>query len=88
MSAMLITTRDYEARRVSPPTMPTKVTEIRTKETTEMLLYEELAKARIRDLEEGVHAGRWRTDARAARTANWRSRVAHWARSRSGRHRP
>jgi hypothetical protein len=53
MSTAVMTTGDFEVRYASP-TVPPGFTEIRIKETDKMLLYEELAKARIRDLEEGV----------------------------------
>jgi hypothetical protein len=83
MSVMPVTTRDYEARRAPLKPAPTKVNEIKVEETAEMLLYEELAKARIQDLEEGVRAQRQRGAARAARAARRWSRVAHWASQRS-----
>jgi hypothetical protein len=80
---MPVTTRDYEARRAPLTAAPTKVNEIKVEETPEMLLYEELAKARIQDLEEGVRAQRYRWDARAVRVARWWSQVPHWVRGRS-----
>jgi hypothetical protein len=86
MSAMPVTTRDYEARRAPLIAAPTKVNEIKVGETPEMLLYEELAKARIQDLEEGVRAQRYRSDARAVRVARRWSRVAQWASGRSRNH--
>jgi hypothetical protein len=83
MSAMPVTTRDYEARRAPLTAVPTKVNEIKVEETAEMLLYEELAKARIRDLEEGVRAQRQRGVIRASRASKRWSRVARWASQRS-----
>jgi hypothetical protein len=83
MSATPVTTRDYEARRAPLTAAPTKVNEIKVEETAEMLLHEELAKARIRDLEEGVRAQRHRSAVRAARAARRWSRVADWASRRS-----
>jgi hypothetical protein len=85
MSVMPVTTRDYEARRAPLTAVPTKVNEIKVEETAEMLLYEELAKARIQDLEEGVRAQRVRGHARAVRAARRWSRVADWASKRSQR---
>ncbi|MBE1498408.1 hypothetical protein H4696_005508 [Amycolatopsis lexingtonensis] len=77
MSVEPVTTRDYEAHTRSEPLQLTK-TEI--EEISEMLLYEELSRARIRDLEEGVRAQRARGSARAVR--RW-SRVARWAARRA-----
>jgi hypothetical protein len=85
MSTMPVTTRDYEARRAPLAAAPTKVNEIKVEETAEMLLYEELAKARIQDLERGARAQQLCGNARAARAARGWSRVAHWALQRSHR---
>ncbi|RSM34685.1 hypothetical protein DMA12_47240 [Amycolatopsis balhimycina DSM 5908] len=79
MSVEPVTAKDYEAR-MSPQLQLTK-TEI--EEISEMLLYEELSRARIRDLEEGVRAQRARGSARAAR--RW-TRVARWATRRAERY--
>ena len=80
MSVEPVTTKDHEARMCGPRLQLTK-TEI--EEISEMLLYEELSRARIRDLEEGVRAQRARGSARAAR--RW-SRVARWAARRAERY--
>ncbi|MFI5591971.1 hypothetical protein ACIA5G_43475 [Amycolatopsis sp. NPDC051758] len=80
MSVEPVTTKDYEAQMCSPELQLTK-TEI--EEISEMLLYEELSRARIRDLEEGVRAQRARGSARAVR--RW-TRVARWANRRVERH--
>lgn len=79
MSVEPVTTRDYEAR-IDEQLQLTK-TEI--EEISEMLLYEELSRARIRDLEEGVRAQRARGSARAVRRWN---RVARWASRRAERY--
>jgi hypothetical protein len=80
MSVEPVTTRDHETRTAGAQLRLTK-TEI--EEISEMLLYEELSRARIRDLEEGVRAQRVRGNARAVR--RW-SRVARWATRRAQRH--
>jgi hypothetical protein len=80
MSVAPVTTRDYEAHTSSEQLQLTK-TEI--EEISEMLLYEELSRARIRDLEEGVRAQRARGSARAVR--RW-TRVARWAAQRAERY--
>ncbi|MEV6908355.1 hypothetical protein [Amycolatopsis sp. NPDC051071] len=82
MTVEPITTRDYEARSGNRTLAPAKLNEIKVEETSEMLLYEELSRARIRDLEEGVRAQRARSGARAARRWN---RVARWAKRRAER---
>ncbi|MCR6487726.1 hypothetical protein M8542_33365 [Amycolatopsis sp. OK19-0408] len=79
MSVEPVTTRDYEAR-IDEQLQLTK-TEI--EEISEMLLYEELSRARIRDIEEGVRAQRARGSARAVR--RW-TRVARWANRRAERY--
>jgi hypothetical protein len=86
MSAMPVTTRDFESRRISLPVVPTKVNEIKVEETAEMLLHEELAKVRIQELEERIRAHRSRADARSARIARRWRRVSRWANERSRRH--
>lgn len=53
------------------------------KELAHMLLYEELARSRIRDLHEDVRYRREARNARAARRWQW---VASWATARSRRH--
>jgi hypothetical protein len=80
MSVEPVTTRDFEAHTRSKQLQLTK-TEI--EEISEMLLYEELSRARIRDLEEGVRAQRARGGARAVR--RW-TRVARWATRRAERY--
>ncbi len=80
MSVEPVTTKDHEARMCRPHLQLTK-TEI--EEISEMLLYEELSRARIRDLEEGVRAQRARGSARAVR--RW-TRVARWASRRAERY--
>ena len=79
MSVEPVTTKDYEVRTC--PRLQLTKTEI--EEISEMLLYEELSRARIRDLEEGVRAQRARGSARAAR--RW-TRVARWAARRAERY--
>ncbi|MEU5260428.1 hypothetical protein [Amycolatopsis sp. NPDC021455] len=79
MSVEPVTAKDYEAR-ICPQLQLTK-TEI--EEISEMLLYEELSRARIRDLEEGIRAQRARGSARAVR--RW-TRVARWAARRAERY--
>jgi hypothetical protein len=79
MSVEPVTAKDYEARMC--PRLQLTKTEI--EEISEMLLYEELSRARIQDLEEGVRAQRARGGARAAR--RW-SRVARWAARRAERY--
>ncbi|OXM59423.1 hypothetical protein [Amycolatopsis vastitatis] len=79
MSVEPVTAKDYEARMC--PRLQLTKTEI--EEISEMLLYEELSRARIRDLEEGVRAQRARGSARAAR--RW-TRVARWAARRAERY--
>ena len=83
MTVEPITTRDYEAHTGTPDRARAQLNQIEIKETSEMLLYEELSKARIRDLEEGVHAQRARGNARALRRWN---RVARWAARRAERY--
>ncbi|MEV6621705.1 hypothetical protein AB0M83_24965 [Amycolatopsis sp. NPDC051106] len=79
MSVEPVTAKDYEAR-MRPQLQLTK-TEI--EEISEMLLYEELSRARIRDLEEGIRDQRARGSARAVR--RW-TRVARWAARRAERY--
>jgi hypothetical protein len=79
MSVEPVTAKDYEARMC--PRLQLTKTEI--EEISEMLLYEELSRARIQDLEEGVRAQRARGSARAAR--RW-TRVARWAARRAERY--
>jgi hypothetical protein len=80
MSVEPVTAKDYEARICRAHLQLTK-TEI--EEISEMLLYEELSRARIQDLEEGVRAQRARGSARAVR--RW-TRVARWANRRVERY--
>ncbi|MEV5717977.1 hypothetical protein AB0L41_29150 [Amycolatopsis mediterranei] len=80
MSVEPVTTRDYEAH---PRSEELQLTKTEIEEISEMLLYEELSRARIRDLEEGVRAQRSRSGARAAR--RW-TRVARWAARRAERY--
>jgi hypothetical protein len=81
MSVEPVTTRDHETRTAGAQL---RLTKTETEEISEMLLYEELSRARIRDLEEGVRAQRARGSARAVR--RW-SRVARWAAQRAERYR-
>lgn len=83
MTVEPITTREYEAHTGNPDDATAHRGEIDLKETSEMLLYEELSRARIRDLEEGVRLQRIRGGARAHR--RW-SRVARWAARRAERY--
>lgn len=55
-----------------------------TKEISEMLMYEELARARIQDMRTQMRDQHARGHARAAR--RW-DRMARWARRRAHRHR-
>lgn len=80
MSVEPVTAKDYEARMCRPQL---RLTKTENEETSEMLLYEELSRARIWDLEEGVRAQRARGSARAVR--RW-TRVARWAAHRAQRH--
>lgn len=82
MTVEPITTRDYEARTGNRIPAQAKLNEIKVEETSEMLLYEELSRARIRDLEEGVRVQRARSGARTVRRWN---RVARWANRRAER---
>ncbi|WP_326946445.1 hypothetical protein OG439_45020 [Amycolatopsis sp. NBC_01307] len=79
MSVEPITTRDHEARK----RVHLQLTKTEIEEISEMLLYEELSRARIRDLEEGIRTQRARGSARAVR--RW-SRVARWAAQRAERY--
>ncbi|MGW4490076.1 hypothetical protein ACWEOE_40455 [Amycolatopsis sp. NPDC004368] len=82
MTVELITIRDYEARTREPDRAHPLPKQLDTQETSEMLLHEELSRARIRDLHQESQALRpWRR-ARAAR--RW-SRLARWATDRSQR---
>jgi hypothetical protein len=83
MNITPVTTRDYEARRAPLTAAPTKVNEIKVEETAEMLLYEELSKARIRDLEEEIRSRHLYGNLRAVR--RWQ-RVSRWAASRARRY--
>jgi hypothetical protein len=60
----------------------TKANEIKVRRTTEMLLYEELARARIHDLERDLRVLRLRSNARSYRRWN---RMARWAARRAHR---
>lgn len=81
MSVELVTTKDHELRTDTPERTLTSMNE--SQETSEMLLYEELSRARIRDLEEDIRLQRARGSARAAR--RW-ARVARWAARRAERY--
>ena len=76
MSIAPVTTRDYEARTAETDRRPSQLKDITSKETSEMLLYEELSRARIRELQAEIRAQRIGGSARAHR--RWR-RVASWA---------
>ncbi|HVV14431.1 hypothetical protein [Amycolatopsis sp.] len=60
------------------------VTPVTTKEITEMLMHEELARARIQELRADMNAQQARSHARAAR--RW-ERVSRWAARRARRYR-
>ncbi|MDT8915830.1 hypothetical protein [Amycolatopsis sp. PS_44_ISF1] len=78
-----ITTRDYEARTDTDRAHP-QLKQIKIQEPSEMLLYEELSRARIRQLEHEFAVQRpWR---RARAEHRW-SRVARWAADRAERYR-
>ncbi|WP_158886424.1 hypothetical protein [Amycolatopsis anabasis] len=72
MTVAPVTTRKHNATLGRPSAAPTMI-----KEITEMLIYEELARARIRELEEAIHTQRARVGARAGhRIARWITRRA------------
>jgi hypothetical protein len=78
-----VTTRDYEARTDTDRAHP-QLKQIKIQEPSEMLLYEELSRARIRELEHEFEVQRpWR---RARAVRRW-SRVARWAADRAERYR-
>ena len=78
-----VTTRDYEARNDTDRAHP-QLKQIKIQEPSEMLLYEELSRARIRELENEFEVQRpWR---RARAVRRW-SRVARWAADRAERYR-
>ncbi|KAA9155564.1 hypothetical protein FPZ12_029670 [Amycolatopsis acidicola] len=79
MSATTLTHEKHAAVHARPSVVP-----VTTKEITEMLMYEELARARIQELREDVHAQQTRSHARAAR--RW-DRMSRWAAQRARRHR-
>ncbi|TNC21403.1 hypothetical protein [Amycolatopsis alkalitolerans] len=79
MSAPQLTSEKPDMADVRPSAAP-----VTTKEITEMLIYEELARARIQDLRRDIHAQQRRGHARAAR--RW-DRIAGWAAQRARRHR-
>jgi hypothetical protein len=83
MTVEPITTRDYEARTGSPERTHLQLSKSEHKETSEMLLHEELSRARIRDLREGASARQSLGGARAHRRWN---RLARWAARRAERH--
>ncbi|WP_370946953.1 hypothetical protein AB5J62_05150 [Amycolatopsis sp. cg5] len=86
MTAMPITTRDYELLRAPESVVPSELNEIKVEETSEMLLHEELAKARIQELEESFREARVRGSIRSARAARRWSKLAQWASDRAHRH--
>lgn len=75
MSALMSEQRD--TTDVRPRSAP-----VATKEITEMLIYEELARARIQDLRREISAQQERARVRAARR---RTRMAHRASRRARR---
>lgn len=79
MSAMPLISEKPDTASVRPSSAP-----VLTKEISEMLLYEELARARIQDMRRDIRAQQERGHDRAAR--RW-DRVARWAAQRAGRHR-
>ncbi|WP_020662291.1 hypothetical protein [Amycolatopsis benzoatilytica] len=85
MTVDVRTTRDYESRTGKTVPVQAKPKQTKSQEISNMLLHEELSRARIRDLITEHEAQRpWR-QARAAR--RW-SRLADWAKSRAERHAP
>lgn len=83
MTLELLTTRDYEARISTADRAYDPLHRIQLKETKQMLLYEELSKARIHALEAEVRAHRRAGATRARRRWN---RVARWATHRAARY--
>ncbi|WP_236795319.1 hypothetical protein [Amycolatopsis sp. GM8] len=79
MSDLLLISEKPDTTDVRPSSAP-----VLTKEITEMLMYEELARARIQDMRRDIRAQQERGHARAAR--RW-DRMAHWAARRAQRHR-
>jgi hypothetical protein len=79
MSAAPITREQPDMVHARPSAAP-----MTTKEISEMLMYEELARARIQDLRDDIHAQRARGHARAAR--RW-DKMSRWAAQRARRHR-
>ena len=78
MSAAPTTRKQPEVVRVKPGAAP-----VTTKEISEMLMNEELARARIQELRDDIRAQRARGNARAAR--RW-DRMAQWATRRASRY--
>ncbi|HKN54905.1 MAG TPA: hypothetical protein VJX66_20560 [Amycolatopsis sp.] len=83
MTVEPITARDYEALTGTPERARVQLTKTEIQETSEMLLYEELSRARIRELQAEIRAQRIGGSARAHR--RWR-RVASWAARRAERY--
>ncbi|GAA3545147.1 hypothetical protein GCM10022222_31030 [Amycolatopsis ultiminotia] len=84
MTVELLTTRDYEARTGETAEVQPKPKQNLTKETTKMLLHEELSRARIRDFHaESEEQRPWR---RARAVRRW-TRLARWAQNHADRHR-
>jgi hypothetical protein len=79
MSAARITRKQSDTVRTRPSVSP-----VMTKEITEMLMYEELARARIQDMRDDIRVQRSQGRARTARRWN---RMARWAAQRAHRHR-
>lgn len=79
MSALPVTIEKPHTADVRPSSAP-----VMTKELTEMLLNEELARARIQDLRRDIRTQQERGHARAAR--RW-DRMARWASQQASKHR-
>ncbi|MTD59420.1 hypothetical protein [Amycolatopsis pithecellobii] len=78
-AALFRTSEKPETVDANPSSAP-----ILTKEITQMLMYEELARARIQDLRREIRAQQERGHHRAAR--RW-DRMAYWAARRARHHR-
>ncbi|PRX43556.1 hypothetical protein B0I33_11413 [Prauserella shujinwangii] len=76
-----MTTRTSTDHRPANPLDGANGIDMTTQENTQMLIYEELARSRIRELHHGLDGRRYVRRARAAR--RW-GRLATWASRRSG----
>lgn len=79
MSAVPVTSEKPDTASVRPSSAP-----VMTKEISEMLINEELARARIQDMRRDIRAQQERGHVRAAR--RW-DRIARWAARRARQHR-